>query len=440
MSSLQATSAKAPHSRDAQSLEQRSSSSIAACELAHGLVRPAYDSFCFAHLPGLVEQLLTGETKRMTLPADIVSSLGRFDHVVSFFFDAFGWRSFERFRDRSPILKAFAERGLVIKATSQFPSTTAAHVTTEYSGKPAFVHEVCGWDYFEPVVGQMIKPLKFSYSEDPGTGQSLKDRFAPSRVFCSGDFIPNLTQRGVEVYKHGPSQFFPSPFGEAFCPRDRLLGYSSPRQGVTSAERLLQIDKIKSYQSIYVDAYDSVCHRHGVVSSESDGVAKDVLSQLGACLRWRPLGRTLLLLYADHGQISTERDGVINILDVLPDLPKYLKTDILDRPIRFSGGARQLFLHVREDCVTQLCKELQEKLGGAARVMTIEDACKLGMFGLSEPTETLRLRVGTVVVLPLPGYVVGWIEPPAFRAPDISCHGGSSKEEMEIPLLMLPLE
>ena len=146
-----------------KSFEDVSSAAVRACTISSEIVRAAYDSFCFAHLPGFRESVLFGETSRISFPKELQSAVGRFDHVVFFFFDAFGWRSFERFRESSPFLRAVDQRGLVLKTTSQFPSTTAVHVTTEVTGRPFFEHAVCGWDYFEPKVGRMIKPLRFSF-------------------------------------------------------------------------------------------------------------------------------------------------------------------------------------------------------------------------------------------------------------------------------------
>ena len=72
----------------------------------------------FADLPGLVEKLLA-----------------RHDRVALVYFDAFGWRFFERHGEHALFRNAEAE-----KWESQFPSTTTAHTTTIHTGLPVGEH------------------------------------------------------------------------------------------------------------------------------------------------------------------------------------------------------------------------------------------------------------------------------------------------------------
>ena len=93
------------------------------------LIRPLYDSYCFANLPSAIERRLTGKGQT-NLPPDTLAGLPeRCDTVILFFIDAFGWRFFQRYRERYPFLRHFIDNGVVSTLTSMFPSTTAAHVT-----------------------------------------------------------------------------------------------------------------------------------------------------------------------------------------------------------------------------------------------------------------------------------------------------------------------
>ena len=64
------------------------------------------------------------------LPDGFLPSRPRtFRAVVLILLDGFGWRFFEKVADDYPALRRFAAASGVAKLTSQFPSTTAAHVT-----------------------------------------------------------------------------------------------------------------------------------------------------------------------------------------------------------------------------------------------------------------------------------------------------------------------
>src|SRR5438094_10523589 len=59
-------------------------------------VKPLYDSYCFSNIPQTIPFLLTGEGQS-ALPLAVFGDLPtRYDKVILFFVDAFGWRFFER--------------------------------------------------------------------------------------------------------------------------------------------------------------------------------------------------------------------------------------------------------------------------------------------------------------------------------------------------------
>jgi hypothetical protein len=107
-------------------------------------VRPLYDSYCFSRLPDLVQGLFSGEQgdlwRTMLGPLD-----GQYDRVVLFFLDAFGWQFFERYAERYPFLARLLNEGYVTALTSQFPSTTAAHIPTIHTGMPVGASGVFQW-------------------------------------------------------------------------------------------------------------------------------------------------------------------------------------------------------------------------------------------------------------------------------------------------------
>ena len=89
-------------------------------KLSNHFIKPRYDAGGFAGIPQRIRDHFAS---------------GQYDAVVLFLVDGLGWRFIERFQD-APFIKRLSRDGIVEKLTSQFPSTTAAHVTTIHTGLP----------------------------------------------------------------------------------------------------------------------------------------------------------------------------------------------------------------------------------------------------------------------------------------------------------------
>ena len=128
-------------------------------------VRPAGPGRSFAGIPATVERLLTGSGGR-GLDADVLGGLdGRWERVVLVVVDGFGWTAAEAHADH-PFLRRAAAEGVLAQLTSQFPSTTAAHMTTLHTGVPVGESGIYEWFQLEPSLDRLIAPLLFSYAGD----------------------------------------------------------------------------------------------------------------------------------------------------------------------------------------------------------------------------------------------------------------------------------
>jgi Type I phosphodiesterase / nucleotide pyrophosphatase len=427
-----------------RSLEALSCAAVDQCKFDQGFVRPAYENFCFSRLPGFTETVLLGTSNLPTLPPEVhdaVASFHRpglqsFDHVVFVFFDAFGWESLQRFRESSLFLQQFDQRGLVAKTTSQFPSATAAHIATSFCGLPAYEHMVCGWDYYEPNVGRMIRPLKFAFTDEPQPDSLRRAGVSPEKVLPPSRIIPVLTSQGVTVRFRGPQEYYASTFNTAYGESE---GYRSLDHGVAQVVDLIKAGPHKSYQHLYIDSYDSTCHKFGIGAPQSDEVARKALESLRGLLQDASLPPTLLIVSADHGHIKSPPQNAIPLNVVVPGIEDLLKRDSRGAPIRFSGGLRHLFLHPEPQYQEHLVAELRGKLHGAANVMTLPELQTAGLLGPKAIDQSFADRLGTIGILPYAGHSVYWFEPPLFQYGDASHHGGASFQEMETPLLMMPL-
>ncbi|HEX3641446.1 MAG TPA: hypothetical protein VHV10_09160, partial [Ktedonobacteraceae bacterium] len=123
----------------------------------------------------------------------------------------------------------------------------------------------------------------------------------------------------------------------------------------------------------------------------------------------------------------------------IPKIAQYLKTNKRGNPLVPAGSPRDMFLHVAEEHTDMLVADLRECLAGKAEVYHTRDLLAQHFFGLQEPSPTFLQRVGNVVILPYKHETVWWHEEGKFGMHFFGHHGGLTPEEMEIPLLLLPI-
>src|SRR5205807_8366039 len=104
-----------------------------------------------------------------------------------------------------------------------------------------------------------------------------------------------------------------------------------------------------------------------------------------------------------------------------------------------AGSARDMFLHVKDERVDEALAFLQKQLAGKAEVYKTQELLAQHFFGPQEPSAEFLGRVGNIVILPYQHVTVWWYKEGIFSMRFLGHHGGLTPEEMEIPLLVLPV-
>ncbi|MGH3048949.1 MAG: alkaline phosphatase family protein, partial [Gaiellaceae bacterium] len=241
----------------------------------------------FAELPGLVEE-----------------SLREHARVALVYFDAFGWRFFERHSGHPLFRDAAAERW-----TSQFPSTTAVHTTTLQTGLPVGEHGLYEWNLYEPRLDRLITPLWFCFAGDRERDTLLAAGLEPADVFPFSTLYERLE---VPCHVVNPIEYAFSTPNTRLSAGATTYGYREPAEGFARLAGALASEE-RGYGMIHLPALDGLMHYEGPGSPEVDGLIEATLSDLAAA-SW-PEG-TLLLLTADHGMaaVSPERTSYVNVV------------------------------------------------------------------------------------------------------------------------------
>jgi len=406
-------------------------------------VKPLYESYCFSNLPQTIDFLLTGEGAS-ALPLDVFGSLStKYDKVMLFFVDAFGWRFFERYAGKYEFLKTIIKQGVVSKMTSQFPSTTAAHTTCIHTGLNVGQSGVYEWQYYEPLVDDIIMPLFFSYARDKGR-DTLKQTSLPAAAFYPQQTLyQGLKSRGVVSYIFQHQAYTPSTFSEVVFQGAHLIPYKNIAEVLTQLADMVVAQKAPPYYYyVYFDRIDALGHYYGPNSKQFEQEVENFWLQMEQLLYQKMRGKaknTLLMIIADHGQVEVDPRTTIYLNRQASGIKPFMQTNRRGRLLVPAGSARDMFLHIKDEHIDEAVAYLQKQLEGRAEAYKTADLLAQHFFGLQEPSQAFSNRVGNVVILPYPHETTWWYEEGVFEMRFVGHHGGLTPQEMEIPLMVLPI-
>ena len=383
------------------------------------MVVPRHDGGGFAALPATVARLLgvgEGGVALAGLPE-------RAQHVVLVLLDAFGWRFFTRHGDH-PLLRRF---DAVVPLTTQFPSTTTAHVTTLHTGLAVGAHGLYEWNVYEPSLDALITPLLFCFAGDGARDTLLRAGVDPGFLRPSEPTLyERLAQTGVASHVFAPAAFAPSTYDSVFAGAAAIHPIAGLPAGLAELATTLHAADGPAYAYVYWDEVDSIGHEHGPSSPQFAAAAERSLDALDAGLRALPEG-TVVLLAADHGQVDVDPATTVFVNEQWPQIVGLLARGSRDRLLVPAGSARDLFLHCRPDAIEDVVDGLARLLGERATVHRMTDVVAAGWLGAVG--ERLRARLPDVCVLPAPGETVWWRVRHRFDMRFRGHHGGLSEDE-----------
>jgi predicted AlkP superfamily pyrophosphatase or phosphodiesterase len=403
--------------------------------------KPLYNSYCFSQIPQTIYHLLTGDGDA-GLPNTVFGNLPRrYDKVVLFFVDAFGWRFFERYYEKYPFLKRFMNEGVVSKLTTQFPSTTAVHMTTMHTGLPVGETGVYEWFYYEPVVDRIIAPLMFSFAGEKGRDGMAAAGVDPRAIYPHQTLYQRLKQHQVKSYLFENRDYAPSPYGDVVEVGSQLVPFKTFPEALTNLIDAINAETGKAYFFVYFDAIDSMGHIYGPSSRQFDAEVDTFLvmmERLWHSAMSGKLDNTLLLMTADHGQTEVSPDTTIYLNQQAPSILPFVKTNRQGTPLIPAGSARDMFLYINEEHLLEAHDLLSAQLKDHAEVYYVRDLIDQGFFGPSKPSPTFMSRIADLVILPYQNGTVWWYEKGKYSQNFYGHHGGLTRNEMETVLLALP--
>jgi hypothetical protein len=401
---------------------------------ARGSVMPDYDGGGLLNVPATVLDVLGAREAGDAPPLTGLDPALRegVRQVVVVLADGLGWWQLEMLCDRgdTPFLAELRERARrrdqaqLLEATTVFPSTTAAAITTMNTGRTPLEHGNIAYFVWLEEFAQVTAMLRWgpavtrrgSYFDDPAID--------PRRYVLVPSIHARLRQRGIPSYVIEPEMFRSEAMTRMHAAEANYVGYVLPstmgvrlRAGLEDAPR-------PSYVYAYWSGIDTVSHLYGPRSAEAAMEAALFDLDLRRAVGDRRAGDTLILLTADHGHATTDPD---KMLDIVGD--EELRALLRNPP---AGEPRLVFLHT--DLPDLVREHIDRKWPGLVTLLDRDELIEAGLFGHGDPT-VARRRIGEVVALLDGDLSASIVKVEGQTVRHRGSHGGMSADEMRIPIL-----
>ncbi len=303
--------------------------------------------------------------------------------------------------------------------TSVFPSTTASAITTSYTGRTPLEHGLTGWFVYFGEAGCVSAALPFASRGD--LVPLGKRGVTADQIYVSPSLFEALPVRSIVVtYK----DIIDSRYNERHCRGAQRVPYETLDELVDAVEAAAKSGPERKFIYAYWPVYDMLSHRHGCGSAEAFAAFAKIDEAFGRLLQRLSGSESLVVATADHGFIDVPPEASL-------EFPAALATEL-----RFPlcGERRVVYCHVHH--AETFIAKAKDWLGERADVMPSRRLADEGWFGPGAPHPRFAERVGDVALVMRESYTVkDWITGES-RHLHIGNHGGTSEDEMLIPLIM----
>ncbi len=322
------------------------------------------------------------------------------------------------------ILKNISPNGFFFKhhqdvITSVCPSTTTAAITTYYSGKPPIE---TGWIAMSQYFKEYGRAMEMLYKVDSYTGEKINN--AKIDVFDLIKYVPIYEQiekanPNIKAYEINPT----------FCE-------SRSKRNINADTIDLMCDSIqaicKNQDNNFILAYsvnpDGILHKYGCNSEEIKKFIKETEEKIGDMCKQLQGSDTLFIISADHGHKDIKT--VYSVLEL-----EEIQDCIIMPP---SLESRAVTFWVKEDKKEKFETFFQTKLKDEFLLFTKEEFLNKNFLGYGIKHKKIDDFLGNYIAISISNSIIKLgTNISKEKANKKSTHCGFTKEEMEVPLIVI---
>jgi hypothetical protein len=316
-------------------------------------------------------------------------------------------------------------RHLQAKLTTVFPSTTAAGITTFLSGLAPQQHAMTGWFMHLKEFGAVSTILRFQ----PRCCKlmfSSQEGVKPDMIFTYPTVFEQIIRQPYAVNPQGLKKSAYAAVANKYAQTAYFKTFSGCLRQI---KRIITANSEKKFIYAYWGEFDHLCHEHGTKSTKVTDHFADLAKHLEHFVQSLVNSHTTLIITSDHGQIDTESSKIIEV----KHHPGLRNTLVLP----LCGEPRAAYCYVRPAKTDQFETYIAQHFGHICELYRSEELIRDHYFGLFEPDQRLFERVGDYVLIMRDNYVIKDFLLGEEEKFHIGNHGGVSKEEMFVPLIVI---
>ena len=316
----------------------------------------------------------------------------------------------------------------LIDATTIFPSTTAAAITTMNTARTPQEHGNIAYFLWLEEFAAVAQMLRWGPAAQR-RGSFFDDPAIDPRAYAKVPSIHRaIRDHGGRSYVVEPEIFRNEAMTRMHAAEATFVGYLLASTMGVRVRELLE-SRTEDDTPMYIYAYwagvDTVAHWYGPRGPEHAAEAAGLDRNLERALGDRAPGDTLVILTADHGHASVDPTRLID-LEADAELRALLRNPI-------AGEPRLVFLHT--DRAAEVKQYLEQAYPGTFLLIDRDEAIEAGLFGRGDPA-LARRRIGEVIALIGDDRGASVVRVDGQVVRHRGSHGGMTPDEMRIPVLL----
>lgn len=318
--------------------------------------------------------------------------------------------------------ESFLNKSVKETATTIFPSTTSVVLTALATGKYPTTHAVNGWFNYIVETDESIISLPFINRFD--ASEKVKVRFED--LFSCETRMQKLPGKVSMIANSG---IIKSEYSMWSRGNTKGYGYRTLKGAFQTLARLINKDNEKEYIYLYIDDFDTICHKFGPDSDEARELLR-VIDNFVEKYAKRYGCKVNTVITADHGQVRIKNENFFTINSKDPIM------ELLKAPP--SGDSRFSCYHVKEGREDEFKKLFNERYGKYAKLISQDELDKSHMLGAEPMSDKSKTRFGDFCALFDKEHALLYVKDDFDRAKlKKGCHSGNSEEEMKIPVIVI---